>query len=161
MYKIRIVLDSKQDVIRTILVTENITLEELHTTICKAFGFGGQEMASFYRTDYEWNQGEEIPLFNMEDAGIGLSMSSCVLKETLPNMNDKLIYLYDFLNMWTFYVELIEIIDKEDQGLPKIVLTIGEIPAEAPEKEFKSENSDGAFEEEEESDDYDDLYNDF
>ena len=59
-------------------------------------------MASFYRTDSEWNQGEEIPLFNMAEAGVGISMATEILQEALPLENDKLIYVYDFLNMWTF-----------------------------------------------------------
>lgn len=160
MYKIRVILDSKEDVIRTILVDNQITLEDLHFSIAKAFGFGGQEMASFYRTDSEWNQGEEIPLFNMEEAGVGLSMSTCILNETLVSENEKLIYVYDFLNMWTFYVELIEISDTKEEGLPKMILTVGEIPSEAPEKEFKADHLDGDLEEDEEED-YDDLYNQY
>ncbi len=103
MYKIRIILDTKEDVIRTILIENSLNLEDLHITIAKSFGFKGQEMASFYRTDDEWTQGEEIPLFNMEEVGEGISMQSFFLEETLPELNDKLIYVYDFLKMWTFY----------------------------------------------------------
>ena len=140
MYKIRIVLDTKEDVIRTILVNKSINLEELHFTIAKSFGFKGQEMASFYRTDSEWNQGEEIPLFNMAEAGFGVSMATEILNESLPKESDKLIYVYDFLNMWTFYVEVIEVATELQDDLPKIILTVGEIPSEAPEKEFVAEN---------------------
>jgi len=61
MYKIRIVLDSEEDIIRTVLVNDDINLEALHQTITKSFNFEGFEMASFYRTDNEWNEGEEIP----------------------------------------------------------------------------------------------------
>ncbi len=160
MYKIRVILDSKEDVIRTILVNNQITLEDLHFSIAKAFGFGGQEMASFYRTDSEWNQGEEIPLFNMDEAGVGVSMSTCILNETLVSENKKLIYVYDFLNMWTFYVELLEISEAKEEGLPKMILTVGEIPLEAPEKEFKADPLDG-FSEEDEEEDYDNLYNQY
>ena len=91
MYKIRVILDTKEDVIRTILVEDNINLESLHTIIAKAFGFKGQEMASFYRTDNEWSQGEEIPLFNMAEAGEERSMQTCILNETLPEEHNKLI----------------------------------------------------------------------
>ena len=89
--KIRIILDTKEDIIRTILVDETIDLEILHKTIASSFGFAGQEMASFYRTDDEWTQGEEIPLFNMAEAGEDISMKGCVLNETLPDENSKLI----------------------------------------------------------------------
>ncbi|GGH03128.1 hypothetical protein GCM10011416_22530 [Polaribacter pacificus] len=151
MYKIRVILDSKEDVIRTISVNNNFNLEELHTTIAAAFGFNGQEMASFYRTDQEWNQGEEIPLFNMSEFGDAISMKTCTLNETLEAVNDKLIYVYDFLNLWTFYVDVVEI-NNEVLEASTIILSVGEIPETAPEKEFVAERlSDEGF------DDDDDL----
>lgn len=160
MYKIRIVLDTPEDVIRTILVNDAITLEELHFSIAKAFGFDGQEMASFYLTDEDWNQGEEIPLFNMSDNPVSLAMNTCILNEALPNISDKLIYVYDFLKMWAFYVEVVEISTSIDSDLPKTILTVGEIPEEAPEKEFIAEDfsddSDRTFSDEFENlDDFD------
>lgn len=157
MYKIRVILDTKEDVIRTILVEEAINLEVLHFTISKAFGFEGNEMASFYRTDDEWNQGEEIPLFNMAEAGEEISMQTCILKEILPVENNKLIYVYDFFNMWTFYVEVVEISDESKEDLPQTILSVGEIPDEAPEKEFVAEN----FDEDDDLNDEFDPFDDF
>lgn len=156
MYKIRVILDTKEDVIRTILVDDTISLESLHNSIAKAFGFEGQEMASFYRTDEEWNQGEEIPLFNMAEAGEAVSMQTCILQDTLSKENDKLIYVYDFLNMWTFYVDVVEISLEKRDDLPKIILEVGEIPEEAPEKEFVADNLN-----EDTDDDEFDIFDDF
>jgi len=161
MYKIRVILDSKEDVIRTVLVDNQLNLEDLHLVIAKSFGFGGQEMASFYKTDDEWTQGEEIPLFNMEEVGVGDSMKTCILHETLPEESNKLIYVYDFLNMWTFYVEVIEISNEVKENLPQIILTVGEIPSEAPEKEFVAEKLDNDFDDDEDIDDEFGHYDDF
>jgi hypothetical protein len=161
MYKIRVILDTKEDVIRTILVDSNLNLEDLHLTIAKSFGFKGQEMASFYRTDDEWTQGEEIPLFNMEEIGEGISMKTYLLQETLPAINDKLIYVYDFLKMWTFYVDVIEVSTEKKAGLPQIILTVGEIPSEAPDKEFIAEKLDDGFDDEEDTDDDFGNFDDF
>ena len=133
MYKIRIILDTKEDVIRTIVVNNSINLEELHQLIATSFGFNGQEMASFYKADDEWNQGDEIPLFNMSEFGEAVSMSTCYLNDTLPKTTDKLIYVYDFFKMWSFYVEVIEI-TSESLNEAKIIMSIGEIPEEAPKK---------------------------
>jgi len=155
MYKISIILDTKEDVIRTITVNNAITLEELHSLIATSFGFNGQEMASFYRTDNEWNQGEEIPLFNMSEFGDELSMSTCILNETLPNIEDKLIYVYDFFSMWTFYVEVIDLSDEEIEE-PILIMSVGDIPDEAPEKEFVAEKNEDAF-----SDDEFDSFEDY
>ena len=79
VFKIRIVLDLKKDVIRTIAIDANSTLEELHNTIAHVFGFNGQQMASFYRTDDEWSQGEEIPLISMDESPKALCMSNTTI----------------------------------------------------------------------------------
>lgn len=161
MYKIRVILDTKEDVIRTILVDGSINLESLHYSIAKTFGFEGQEMASFYRTDDEWNQGEEIPLFNMAEAGEEISMQNCVLQDTLPEENNKLIYVYDFLKMWTFYVDVVEISSEKRENLPQTILTVGEIPEEAPEKEFVADKLDDGFGDEGDIDDEFGHFDDF
>ena len=164
MYKIRAILDTQEDIIRTILVDDTINLEELHLIIAKSFGFDGQEMASFYRADEDWNQGEEIPLFNMAEAGEDISMENCILSETLPDVNDKLIYVYDFLNMWTFYVDVVEISNEKRTDLPKTILSVGEVPKEAPEKQFTADDFEDEFDEfrdddmiDEEFDSFDDI----
>lgn len=156
MYKIRVILDTKEDVLRTILVEDSINLERLHFIIAEAFGFEGQEMASFYKADDEWNQGEEIPLFNMEETTTSIAMQNCLLTETLPLENDKLIYVYDFLNMWTFYVDVVEILKEQKDNLPLVILSVGEIPEKAPEKEFVADKLDSDTD-----DDEFDIFDDF
>ena len=153
MYKIRIVLDAEDDVIRTLLVDHHINLENLHQTITKSFNFEGFEMASFYKTDNEWNEGEEIPLFDMSESGAGNSMQNCFVSDLIPNVGDKLIYVYDFLKMWTFYVETIDVTSSTQEDLPKVILSVGEIPMEAPEKEFVAEKSETMF-----NDDFDNEF---
>lgn len=139
VYKIRVVLDVKEDVIRTIAIEGSKTLEDLHKTICNVFGFNGQQMASFYRTDDDWNQGEEIPLMSMDESPNALCMANTTIEQNIEDPGEKLIYLYDFLEMWTFFVELIEVSETSNEELPKLVLTIGEVPEKAPEKEFTAE----------------------
>jgi len=140
-YRIRIILDVKNDVIRDLIVDKTINLEELHFTIAKAFGFKGQEMASFYRTDNNWIQGDEIPLLDMSEEDNLQEMNTLLVSNIFKKVGDKLIYVYDFMAMWTFFVELAEIINTPEEGLPKIALSFGNTPDEAPEKEFKSEKS--------------------
>jgi hypothetical protein len=145
IYKIRIILDVKDDVFRDLIVDNSINLEELHYIIAKSFGFIGQEMASFYKTNKNWEQGEEIPLFDMSELGDAPTMNTYTLKDVLKNVNDKLIYIYDFMALWTFFVELTEIKEKCDKELPRITLSFGNVPEEVPEKEFKSENLNDDF----------------
>jgi len=139
MYKFRIILDTKEDVIREVALLHDFTLEDLHQTIVNAFGFDGMEMASFYHTDNDWNQGEEIPLFNMSDQIGGLSqMKDYKLDLIFNKQNNNLLYVYDFLNLWTFFVEFIsEFHEVEDKSVPLLLFSLGDLPNEAPKKEFE------------------------
>jgi hypothetical protein len=90
----------------------------------------------------------------MSEAGDGIFMKNCFIKNTIPTSGDKLIYVYDFLKMWTFYVEVIEVTADNQDNLPKTILSVGQIPTEAPEKEFIAEQSNHDFE-----DDYGSNFN--
>ena len=137
-YKIRAILDVEYDAFRDLIVDENETLEHLHLSIAKAFGFQGQEMASFYKTNNSWDQGEEIPLINMSENANAPDMQTCYIGNELAQVGDKLIYVYDFFSMWTFYVELKETTVNTSGHLPVIALAFGDVPEEAPEKTFTS-----------------------
>ena len=143
--KIRIILDVEDDVIRDLIVSDTINLEDLHYTIAKSFGFNGTEMASFFRTNEYWEQGDEIPLFNMSDDETAISMVTCKLEDVLAKKGDKLIYVYDFLYMWTFFVELVDKNVKYNGNLPSISLSVGNTPRKAPEKEFIADDDDGFY----------------
>lgn len=140
-YKLRVLLDVEEDVFRDLVVNEATNLEDLHYFIAKSFGFNGQEMASFYKSNEDWEQGDEIPLFDMSEDDSDISMSNCLLNNVLKKVGDKLIYVYDFFSMWTFFVELSEISTKNEDNLPLISLSFGTPPEKAPEKEFLADNS--------------------
>ena len=165
-YRIRIILDVPTDVIRDLVIDENSNLEAFHLAIAKSFGFKGQEMASFYKTNNNWEQGEEIPLFNMSDDNLAETMQNTKLKDILIHPEDKLIYVYDFFAMWTFFIEFIEVVNIATKQLPKTIFQFGNTPEKAPEKEFIAENDINnlnefdefnAFEENSDFDNIDDL----
>lgn len=156
IYKIRVILDTKEDVIRTLLVDSKYTLEKFHKLIAEVFGFNGQEMASFYRSNDDWIQGEEIPLFSMDDSPNALHMGNTTLEQNIEDPEEKLIYVYDYLNMWTFYCELVEVSKTTSCEIPNLLLSIGETPDEAPEKEFTADKSTANF-----GNELDDDFNNF
>ena len=49
IYRFRIILDAKEDILRDIEIEDSATLEDFHYAIAQAFGFAGSEMASFYK----------------------------------------------------------------------------------------------------------------
>ncbi len=154
IYKFRVILDAEEDVFRDIAIQEEDTLEDLHNAIVNAFGYDGLEIASFYTCDDEWTQEDEIPLFDTGDvAGEQKTMGDYTLNAILDEENTKIIYVYDFLNMWTFFVELAAIEEPESGvAYPDLLFSHGEVPANAPEKDFGAEDADDFYS------DFDDDY---
>ena len=156
-YRMRAILDTETDVIRDFEIEASATLEELHDAISQSFGFAGNEMASFYSSDEDWVQGEELPLVDM---GMGEKpLNEKPLHKIFSENENRLIYVYDFLNLWTFFVELMETAEKDNlKGYPNIIFTYGEVPETPPEKNFIAEGGfDNKLSEDvnEEEDDYD------
>ncbi|MGH2666978.1 IS1096 element passenger TnpR family protein [Flavobacterium sp.] len=159
VYKFRVILDAEEDIFRDIAILENDTLEDLHNAFVNAFGFDGMEVASFYTCDETWNQEDEIPMFDTGDvAGEQKIMSDYVLSDILDEENTKIIYVYDFINMWTFLVELAAV-EEEVTGAtyPDLLFSHGEMPLESGEKNFEAENEDfySEFEDDLDEDDLD------
>ena len=138
IYRIRVILDTETDVIRDFEIEDTATLEELHDAVSQSFGFAGNEMASFYRSDENWIQGEELPLVDM---GVGEeTLNEKPLNNILSENENRLIYVYDFLNLWTFFVELMETADKDHlKGYPSLIFSHGEVPETPPDKDFIAE----------------------
>ncbi|MGF1554706.1 IS1096 element passenger TnpR family protein [Paucihalobacter sp.] len=163
IYRFRVVLDNDtdEDVFRDIEIRETDSLEDLHNCIAQSFGFDGLEMASFFLSDDAWNQGEEIPMLDLGDDAAERTMSSTIIKEIIHEVQTKLIYVYDFLSMWTFYVELAEIVEEaKGTDYPNLMFVHGQLPDTAPEKKFEAENLEDfndEFEDGLDIDDYDSL----
>ena len=162
IYRFRVILDAKEDVFRDIEIDSENTLEELHNSITQAFGFEGNEMASFYESNEEWAQGDEIALFDVSEGIDSIRiMNETSIDDVTYREQPRLIYVYDFLSMWTFLVELADIAEADpEQTYPNLMFAHGEIPEEAPEKEFVAEGNedeDDNFDDDFNKDDYQDL----
>lgn len=140
IYRMRAILDTENDVIRDFEIEASATLEELHDAVSQSFGFAGNEMASFYRSDENWTQGEELPLVDM---GVGeRPLNEKPLNKVLSESENRLIYVYDFLNLWTFFVELMETAEKHNlKGYPSLIFSHGEVPETPPDKDFVAEQN--------------------
>lgn len=127
-YTFRLVVDTEEDIFRDVEIASDDTFESLHNTIVKAFDFKGDQMTSFYMSDENWEKGEEIALMDM---GFGKSMSDTKLVDMITSDDQKILYVYDFLKMWIFYVELVKVNEKPTQNeLPAILIKIGNSPNE-------------------------------
>ena len=147
IYRFRVILDNdtKEDIFRDLEIVEDSSLKDLHELILLAFKFSGEEMSSFFTVDEEWNQIDEISLMNFDNST--KSMDSINLCSLINHNNAKLLYVYDFMKMWTFFVELIEEGELiNNLKYPRIIFSSGITPNIAPKKIFDKKDFDSDYE---------------
>lgn len=134
--KFRILLDSEkqEEIFRDILIADTADFEIFYTAILKAFELKGDQMASFYVSNDEWDKGHELSLMDMtyDDDSIDTPaavMKQAIIKDFITEPDQKFILVYDFLSMWIFLIELIGY-DKQIPEVPTVLLSIGKAPSE-------------------------------
>lgn len=136
VYRFRIIIEDYEDTFREIEIKSTQTFEHLHKAIQEAFKFDGSQLASFYMSDDSWRKGKEITLMDMSEGEErqAPTMSESILADFIDDPHQKIIYIFDFLAMWTFYLELVKI-QKDDPKVnyPAIVRSVGTAP-----KQYKS-----------------------
>lgn len=133
-YKFRILIDTDntEEIFRDIIISPTNNFEVLYRAIIASFDFIGDQLASFYVSNDNWDKGHEIALMDM---GLGNDLNAPFLMKDTPiatvmrEKGQKLILVYDFLKMWCFLIELVEIVPKEFEE-PELYLSIGVAPAE-------------------------------
>ncbi len=135
IYRFRVLLDDASEAFRDIEIGSEQDFRQLHEAIKQAFGFTGSEMACFYVSDEEWNKGAEIPLADLGFAEEGTPppalMDQVFISDHIRSTRQRFLYVYDFLHMWVFMVELIGAhAPEKDVRYPRMVLSFGTPPAE-------------------------------
>ena len=129
--RFRVIIDIEEDVFRDILIGKSAPLEDLHRGILAAFDFGEGEMASFFQSDEDWGRGREVPLMDMgaDDSGTPYpSMRTVAVGDMVAADNDRMVYVYDFLRMWCFYVEVVGIEEGDIPEYPLLAEEFGTAP---------------------------------
>ncbi|RQO38029.1 hypothetical protein DBR39_14185 [Chryseobacterium sp. KBW03] len=135
VYKIRVILDAKEDIFRDIEVKGKQTLWNLHLGIKSAFSLQGDELSTFNLLEDDGTIVKSVPLEDMSDDGDGEIMSDVYIDEAFANAGDKAQFQYGLLDLWEFFCELVEVIE-ETKGVnyPITVYRFGNVPLKAPSK---------------------------
>lgn len=128
VYRFRILADEDDKFFREIEIKPAQTFLDFHKILQECGEFSDNEMASFYICDGNWNKLQEITLLDMGGENIddddeeessavaspALLMESTRISQCINDPHQRMIYVYDFLNMWTFYIELFKIVPATD-----------------------------------------------
>ena len=157
-YSITIYLESKEDIIRKVEIDSQNSLLELHKLIIDSFKLHKNELASFYSTNHDLELLEEIPLIAFEENNKSSNMENTTIENILDEKSNRLIYIYDYMLMWRFLVELTD--NKGEIQKSVCIKSVGEIPEEAPEIIFDQSDKEESYEDSIDEDDseYDELY---
>jgi len=142
VYKFKVILEDVDDFIREIEIMPNQTFEDFHFAILKSVGIEPTELASFFICDSVWKKKKEITLTKMHEDSIADEddedekkaqiiplMSECVLLDYIDDPHKRMMYIYDYLNYWTFFIELSKILPAEKKvQYPRCVKSMGEMP---------------------------------
>lgn len=136
IYKFKITFEEYEEVYRVIEVKSTQTFLDLHKAILDSIGFDQKQLGSFYMSDDSWKKGQEITLEDMSDyddenlASLIPTMANSKLSEFIIDPHQKILYVYDFLDVWVFNIELtgIDVKEKAGQQYPFCSKSIGIAP---------------------------------
>jgi len=114
IYLFRIITDENPAFYRDLVADATDTFLDFHQTLQKDLGYDHTQLASFFITNHQWEKQQEITLIDMmQDPGIGTStMEQTTLGEHLQEVNQRMIYVFDFFSDRAFFIELIEASDE-------------------------------------------------
>lgn len=135
VYKIRVILDAKEDIFRDIEIKGLQTLWNLHLGIISAFSLQGEELSVFNLLESDGTVVRSVPLEDMSDEGDGEIMSDVYISEAFETVGDKAQFQFGFMDLWEFFCELVEIEEeKHAVNYPITVFRFGNVPLKAPGK---------------------------
>lgn len=161
--KFRVLLDSsdKNEIFRDILISDTENFETFYRAVLDAYQFSGDQMASFYMSNENWDKGYEISIFDMAmgedpDQIMPGVMKTSVIRDFIQDDDQKIILVHDFIRMWIFLIELIDTTPESPEH-PKVVLSVGNAPAEESKtgEEDLFFETDTEFEDDEDGDEFD------
>ena len=131
IYLFRIISDENPDFFRDLVADGSDTFLDFHNTLQKELGYDATQLASFFITSERWEKEQEITLIDMmQEPGLtSYTMDQVTLKEHLGELNQRMLYLFDFFSDRAFYIELIEM---EDEISPRQTPFIGHRMGDPP-----------------------------
>lgn len=133
IYRFKVWFEEDEDIVRWIDIKPSNTFLQFHEAIQDAIAFDKKEPASFYLSDDNWKKRMEIILMDMgmddENADPKPLMKDSRMRDFINDPHQRFIYVYDFIQMWTLYCELVQILDEENgKSYPSVYRSIGKAP---------------------------------
>lgn len=159
----RFISDEEDDFVLDVNIKHDQTFLELHEAIQKQLDFDPTQLASFVKSNEEWEKLDEIALMDMgEDTQVHI-MAETKIEYFISQKNERILYIYDFFEERLFFGSITRIIDQESPiPLPSVSRYEGIVPMQFQEEPtFDHSLSDNSLDEgidEDEEDDEDIIF---
>ena len=114
IFLFRIIIDENPDFFRDLVASGSDTFLDVHTVLQKELGYDPTQLASFFITSENWEKEHEITLIDMMDEpGVrSATMDQVTLDEHIKELNQRMLYLFDFFSDRAFFIEMVEMADE-------------------------------------------------
>ncbi|MCF8368012.1 MAG: plasmid pRiA4b ORF-3 family protein [Bacteroidales bacterium] len=151
IYKFRMLSGENDNFVRDIEIQAAQTFKDFHDAIADCVNLKDNDLASFHICDQKWNKNTEITLIDMLDGESEDEVGKMVedthimheskIRNFINEPHQRLLYEYDFINLKTFFIELLSVYkQKDDDPYPRCTLRRGEpIEDPIPEESFEDD----------------------
>jgi len=130
--RFNITTEDDPEMLRVLDIPAAANFEELHFAILEAVDFDATQLSSFFICNNNWEKKVELTLINMgtDESDIVPIMKDIKLKDYEHEVGQKLIFEYDFVLMWRFFLEVTKLYttDEPASHFPKVVESVGASP---------------------------------
>lgn len=114
VYRFKVSFESLDFISRDIDIRSDQTFYDLFLAIQHAIGFDTIQHVSFYISNDNWTLGQEIS--TADKGSNSIRMHDAALADWVNDPHQKIFYIYDFTANWSFQIELIKIMIREEPG---------------------------------------------
>ncbi len=150
VYRFLIKFEDMMDFSRDVDVLADQTFADFYKTLSENLKLNAKHLASFYICDHNFRKKTEIPLSEIiednrpkkvsdddedeeqeKESFKPVLMKDAYLNEFIDDPHQRLLLVYDAINQWTFYIEMIKIYpSSEASEYPLVSKSEGDIPRE-------------------------------
>ncbi len=127
----RIISNEDQEFYRDLVIDGSDTFLDFHHVLQENLGFDPTQLASFFICNENWEKQNEITLIDMmqEPGAETLTMENVIMEQYFDDVNQRMIYVFDFFSERAFFMELIEYSDQvSPRKTPFIAQSVGDPP---------------------------------
>lgn len=140
VYQFKITSIEKTNFVRIIEIDADASFADLHWLIQECCRYRSDQLASFFIASNKWGKQAEITLL---DYGMNVSQSRFMGKTTLGNIlyetGQRMLYVFDFFNDRSFYIELTKIYMRKNLQANKVTYKQGDAPVQVLEEELEDQ----------------------